>query len=433
MIKSRQKLGKYRIEKRLGEGGFATVFKAMDTIEGIHVALKIPHDRHVTEEVLADFRHEVRLAARLDHPHILRLKNAEFISGHFVITFPLGERTLAERLSSRMSLSTILDYAEQMLEAVSHAHKHRVIHCDVKPENLILFDDNTLRLTDFGIAKVALRTIRASGSGTVGYIAPEQAMGQPSFRSDVFSMGLVLYRMLTGSLPEWPFEWPPPGFERLRGRIHSDLVAVIRRAIEIDPRIRYHDAGQMLKAFQRVKARALRYKGGRSSVRGKKKNKRDWRTVRHQQFQRHYGKALETRHRCKKCNGPVSETMKVCPWCGSSRKIYREKTNFPSQCPRCHRGMKLDWEYCPWCHGAGFQVRATRDYTDVRYQARCNNPSCSRKDLMPFMRYCPWCRRKVKRKWKIPGSNEKCSSCGWGVLRAFWNHCPWCCKSLAKR
>jgi serine/threonine-protein kinase len=259
VLKARQRLGKYRIEKRISEGGFATVYQAMDTIEGIRVALKIPHARNINEEILNDFRHEVRLAAQLEHPHILPLKNASFIDGHFVIVFPLGERTLSDRLQSRLSLKTALNYGEQMIEAVAFAHSHRIIHCDIKPENLILFSGNCLRLTDFGIAKVAQRTVRGSGTGTVGYMAPEQAMGKPSMRSDVFSLGLILYRMLAGKWPEWPFHWPPPNFHRLRGRVHPQLIAVIRRAIDPQPRKRYRDAEQMLKAYLPAKTKALKH------------------------------------------------------------------------------------------------------------------------------------------------------------------------------
>ncbi|MBX3439438.1 MAG: serine/threonine protein kinase [Planctomycetaceae bacterium] len=259
MLKARQRLGKYRIEKRISDGGFATVFRAMDTIEGIRVALKIPHAENITPEVLNDFRQEVRLAVQLEHPHILPLKNASFIDGQFVIAFPLGERTLGDRLTSRISLKSALDYAEQMIDAVAFAHRHRIIHCDIKPENLILFPGNRLKLTDFGIAKVAQKTVRGSGTGTVGYMAPEQAMGKPSLRSDVFSLGLILYRMLSGKWPEWPFDWPPPNFFRVRGRVHPDLIAVIHRAIEPNPRKRYRDAEQMLKAFLPAKAKALQH------------------------------------------------------------------------------------------------------------------------------------------------------------------------------
>ena len=247
MLRARQKFGKYRIERRLGEGGFATVYQAMDLIEGIRVALKIPHSSVMDDEVLKDFRNEVRLTARLEHPNILPLKNASFINGHFVIVTPLGEKSLADRLHRRM------------LQAVAYAHQQRIIHCDIKPENMILFPINRLKLTDFGIAKVALKTVSSSGSGTLGYMAPEQARGQPSFRSDVFSLGLIIYRMLTGRWPEWPYECPPPGYNRMRRRVHPELFEFLRRALQIKPRKRFRDADQMLHTFRRIKPRALRY------------------------------------------------------------------------------------------------------------------------------------------------------------------------------
>ena len=119
--------------------------------------------------------------------------------------------SLDDRLQKRISLSTAVDYSAQILAAVAYAHEHRIIHCDIKPDNFLIFADGRVRLADFGIARVAQKTLRGWGEGTVGYIAPEQAMGKPSFRSDVFSTGLVLYRMFSGCLPEWPYRWPPPG------------------------------------------------------------------------------------------------------------------------------------------------------------------------------------------------------------------------------
>lgn len=262
-LKPRQKLGKYRIEQRLATGGFGSVYQAMDTIEGHRVALKIPHGSVMTEELLKDFKSEVRLIVRLDHPNILPLKDASFIENRFVIALPLGEKTLGDRLRSRISLETVLDFAEQMLEAVAYAHRQRIIHCDIKPDNFIIFPGNRLRLADFGIAKVAQRTVRASGSGTLGHMAPEQAMGKPSLRSDVFSLGLVIYRMLTGRLPEWPFLWPPPGYDKLRRKAHPDLIAFLRKAIDVNPRKRFRDADQMLTAFRRIKTRLLRHAAAR--------------------------------------------------------------------------------------------------------------------------------------------------------------------------
>ena len=432
VLKARQRLGKYRIEERIAEGGFATVYRAYDTIEGIRVALKIPHPHLVTAGLLDQFRAEARLTAQLDHPNILVVKNAAFIDDQFVIASPLGTGTLGDRLQRRMSLKTAVGFIDQMLAGLAHAHGSGVIHCDIKPENFILFPDQRLRLSDFGVAKLALRTIQASGSGTVGYMAPEQAMGRPSPRSDVFSAGLVIYRMLSGALPEWPFEWPPPGYDRLRRAHHPDLLAFLQRSIELDERLRFAGAGQMQTAFDKIRPRVLAH-GTRRARRSKDKSadsKRNWKTVRMSQFMRDHGRPLGTKHECARCGLPVSERMRACPWCGTQRERHRGEVAFPAACPRCGRGVKLDWQFCPWCWGPGIGPAGTREYSDVRYDGRCRNPNCSRRDLMPFMHYCPWCHWKVGRKWSLEGSKQRCPKCGWGVLSEYWEHCPWCAASL---
>src|SRR5918999_775813 len=127
MLKPGQKIGKYKLKARLANGPYATVFRALDTLEGIHVALKIPHKGLVTKESLDDFSREVRLAAKLNHPNILGLKSADFIDGHLVIALPLGEESLEERLGRRLSWKTALDLGEQLLRAVSVAHEQRGI------------------------------------------------------------------------------------------------------------------------------------------------------------------------------------------------------------------------------------------------------------------------------------------------------------------
>jgi eukaryotic-like serine/threonine-protein kinase len=256
-LRSRQRLGKYRIERRLAQGGFAHVYAALDTIEGVRVALKMPHQSVVTPVMLDSFQREARLVAKLDHPNILPLKDASFIEGRFVIACRLGEKTLCDRLRNRLSFETALDLSIQMVSAVAYAHQMGIIHCDIKPDNMILLPDGRLLLADFGIAKVAQKTINGSGSGTVGYMAPEQAMGRPSTKSDVFSLGLIMYRMFTGHLPVWPFEWPFPGSLNLRRKAHPDLIAVIRRSIEIRPTKRFADAHEMLSALQKIRRRAL--------------------------------------------------------------------------------------------------------------------------------------------------------------------------------
>jgi eukaryotic-like serine/threonine-protein kinase len=428
LLRARQKLGKYRIERRISEGPTAAVYQAMDTIQGLRVALKIPHQSAMTDYFLADFKREARLAPRLEHPNILPIRDASFVDGHFVISMPLGEQSLTDRMRRRISTETALYFTEQAVAAVAHAHSARVIHCDIKPDNFIVFPNNQLKLTDFGFSKIAEHTLRASGSGTVGYIAPEQAVGRPMFQSDVFSLGLVICELFSGHLPDWPYDWPPRGIQRLRRRLKPGMVEWLQRAIQVRPEHRYRNAVRMCSEFRR-----LRNGSGRRRNAAQRRVKVDtglWQKVLFRQFQRKYRKVLETRHECRECGGPVSEAMQACPWCGTKRPLKKDfETGFPATCPRCERGTKLDWKYCAWCYGPGFELETSRRYPDRRYSAHCANSKC-REPLMPFMRYCPWCRSKVRRPWTLPGSDQTCPSCQWGVDRDFWHHCPWCTKAL---
>ncbi len=441
MLRARQKLGKFRLEKRLANGPLAVVFQAYDTIHGERVALKIPQDDARSEFYLQDFRREARLSGKLRHPNILRIRDASIIDGHFVIVMPLGIETLAERLRRRLARDTALSFIEQALAAVAYAHEQGVLHCDIKPENFIVFPGNELRLTDFAISKLALETLRASGSGTVGYMAPEQAVGRPMYQSDVFSLGLVVYRILAGTVPEWPYVLPPDALRRVRRKYSPELVAWLRRAVELRPENRFRNAIVMNREFQRLR----RSFEGTRRRRRREADPSAWQHVLFRQFLKKYRGTLQIRHACRHCSGPVSDLMSACPWCGSS--LLKKKNGglqvtdldgraagaspaFPAECPRCHRGAKLDWQYCAWCYGSAFEVETERSYPDKRYTQRCSNSAC-RGRLMPFMRYCPWCRTKVRRAWKLEGSREQCGSCGWGVDTDFWTYCPWCSKGIS--
>ena len=424
MLKTRQKLGKYRITGRIASGPLANVYRAFDTIHKTNVALKIPKSGSDVGD--DEFLHEVQVATRLQHPNILSVLNASFIDEKFVIAMELGIESLADRIIRRTSTALALDLADQALAALAHAHEHKIIHCDIKPENYILFSGNRLKLADFGFAKLSLRTLKASGSGTIDYIAPEQAMGRPKFQSDVFSVGLVLYRLLSGKLPEWPFRWPMVGHDRLQERVNPEIAAILKRAIQLDPADRYKNAIQMYAAFQRARNSARRQKrtaksSGRKSL--------SWRRMQWREFQRQYKTVLQTRHQCRRCEGPVAESMQACPWCGVDNPARDSISEMPSHCPRCERGAKLDWEYCAWCYGPGFELETNRSYPDKRYVSRCANTRC-KQPLMPFMKYCPWCRSKVKKPWKIEGNKHKCKACHSGIAREYWNYCAWCRKPI---
>ncbi|MEM9825550.1 MAG: serine/threonine-protein kinase [Planctomycetota bacterium] len=253
------RLGKYRLNRRIASGGFATVFAATDTLLGMPVALKVVSADLVDEVLLDQFRREVRLTIGLEHPGILPVRDTGFESGHLFMASPLASKTLSDRLEKRFGFETAFDYASQILSAVAFAHENSVIHCDIKPENILLFDDGVLRLADFGIAKVAMTTASGSGTGTIGYMAPDQAMGKPSMRSDVFSIDLILYRMFSGHWPEYAFDWPPAGAANLRRRLHRDSIHVIKKSIEVRPRDRFADASAMGSAWEATRSKALRF------------------------------------------------------------------------------------------------------------------------------------------------------------------------------
>lgn len=421
MLRARQKIGKYRILGRIASGPLADIYRAFDTIHRTRVALKIPKgDTHAGKE---EFLHEVQVAIKLKHPNILPVINACYIDEHFVIAMELGSESLADRIERRISTVRAMDLAAQGLAALAHAHEHKIIHCDIKPENFILFPGNRLKLGDFGFAKISLRTLKASGSGTIDYIAPEQAMGRPKFQSDVFSMGLVLYRLFSGKLPEWPFDWPMAGHDRLASRVRPEFTEFLRKAILLDPKMRYANAIQMQAEFERLQSHARRQK--RAKQKDGSRNGSSWRELQWREFQRRYRKVLHTNQACRRCEGPVAENMQACPWCGFDNPARGSASLFASSCPRCERSVKNDWDYCAWCYGPGFVEETTRRYPDKRYTARCTNRRC-RGPLMPFMRYCPWCRAKVKRPWKLAGSRARCKACKWGIAKEFWNYCAWC-------
>ncbi len=265
------RLDKYRLVKKLGYGGFATVYSALDQIENRYVAIKVPEEKYVADAAsLEDLQREVRIMARLEHQNVVQLKDARFIDGRFVMVFPLGLESLDSRLQRRMARQTAVDFVHQMVSAVAFAHGNKILHRDIKPDNFILFANNQLRLTDFGLARIQRGRANQSASGTLGYMAPEQAMGRPTFRSDVFSLGLVLYRIFAGELPSYPFEAPLPGASRMRRVVSSDFLTLIRKAIDPSPAKRFRDAVAMKNALAQIR-QPLRASGSRRKTKSTSK------------------------------------------------------------------------------------------------------------------------------------------------------------------
>jgi len=419
-----RRLGKYRLDRRIGEGGSCEVWQAKDCVEGIQVALKIPlTDVNGERDDEALFR-EIRLVTKLRHRHIMPVKNADIIGGHVVLATELSVGTLEDH-SRPMAVRRIISIVAQVLDGLAYAHRNRLIHCDVTPGNIFLFPNGRAALGDFGIGlKIQGRMQTSDVYGTPGYIAPEQAYGRPTYRSDCFSVALILYEYLTGVLPRWPFRWPCRGYKRLREQTSESFARFIKKALSVDPEQRFANAGQMLAALLQATPKRLQEVFGREL--GERK-KPDWRGLRREAFVKRYGKAFTGLLRCASCGEPIAESMLICPWCGSDRNRFDSRSRFSHICPRCHRGVLPEWRFCPWCYGPGFDSPSKKRTPGFRYNTKCKYCGAP---LMRFMRYCPWCHRKVKTPWRVHIFPEICARCGWPVDSAFWNYCPWCKQSL---
>jgi serine/threonine-protein kinase len=241
-LRRRQLVGRFRVLAHLAQSGTSDVYRAIDTHVRDEVALKVARERDGSD-LCASAAREVHTLRRLAHPHVLPVRAAQVWRGRWVFATPLGVSDLAGRLTRRMSAERARGLALQLLEGLAFAHEHHVAHLDVKPQNAILFAGDRLCLSDFGIARRLTRPCWASGSGTIGYLAPEQALGRPSLRSDVFSAGLVVWELFARHVPMWPFAWPYPGAARIEGEHGAAVLGVLRRATAVRESLRFAHAG----------------------------------------------------------------------------------------------------------------------------------------------------------------------------------------------
>ena len=253
---------RYVIKRKLGSGGMADVYLAEDQELGRRVALKLLDERHASDEQFVErFRREAQSAAGLNHPNIVSIFDRGRAEGTYYIAMEyLDGRTLKELLvrNGPTPIPIAIDYARQILGALSFAHRNGIIHRDIKPHNIIVGSDGRLKVTDFGIARSGASQMTEAGSivGTAQYLSPEQARGAPvDPRSDLYSLGIVLYEMLTGAVPfsgDTPVEIAmkhlsqvPEPPSTLRPQVPHDLDAVVMRALAKDPDQRYASAEEM--------------------------------------------------------------------------------------------------------------------------------------------------------------------------------------------
>lgn len=256
---------RYEIIKKIGNGGMATVYKAMDKVLKRNVAVKILRDEFTTdEEFIKRFEVEAQSAARLTHPNIVSIYDVGVDENlYFIVMELIKGKTLKEIIIEEqgpLPWKWSVNVAIQIASALEMAHKNNIIHRDIKPHNIIITEDGIAKVTDFGIAKaVSNSTITAFGTtiGSVHYFSPEHARGGfTDAKSDIYSLGVVMYEMVTGQVPfdaDTPVsvalkhmqEDPEEPIE-LNDRVPEAVNKIIMKAMKKDPNLRYQSATEML-------------------------------------------------------------------------------------------------------------------------------------------------------------------------------------------
>ncbi len=268
-----QMLGPYQIISQIGRGGMATVYKAYHVNMDRYVALKVVSTQLADNpDFLKRFQQEARLIAKLEHPHILPVHDyGEFEGIPYMVMRFLEAGTLKEWLAAPVSLAEVDRIFTQLANALQYAHDKGVIHRDIKPSNAMLDKLGDIFLTDFGVAKMlegsAQLTATGAITGTPAYMSPEQARGDKADqRSDIYSLGVVLFEMLTGRVPfeaETPMavlfkqiQDPPPPLSTVRPDLPYTLEPVLLKALTKDPADRYPTIHDFLDAWKRAYAEA---------------------------------------------------------------------------------------------------------------------------------------------------------------------------------
>jgi len=256
-------LDHYRLDATVARSGMATLYKATDLRDGRQVAIKVPHAEMEADPILVErFRREQEIGQELDHPGVVKTFDGEERSRLYMVIEWVDGRLLRSILNQepRLPIERATNFALQICDALDTMHKHGVVHRDLKPENIMVDANDRIKLIDFGIAmKEAARRITfvdMSALGTPDYISPEQVKGQRGDqRSDIYSLGVMFYEMLTG---EPPFSGPnplavmnervlhdPEPARKRRPEISPQLNEILKRAMEREPRHRYQIASEM--------------------------------------------------------------------------------------------------------------------------------------------------------------------------------------------
>lgn len=273
--------GRYEIHEIVGVGGMAVVYRAHDTIDDRTVAIKILKDEFLgNADFIRRFKNESKAIAVLSHPNIVKVFDVSFGDRiQYIVEEYIDGITLKEYLDQQKQIKwkEAIHFTVQILRALQHAHEKGVVHRDIKPQNIMLLQDGTIKVTDFGIARFSrneTRTMTDRAIGSVHYIAPEQARGDlTDEKTDLYSVGVMLYEMLTGQLPFeadnavsvaiMQLQNDPRPLREINPEIPEGLEEITLRAMQKNPEQRYQSAADMLRdieTFRRNPSTRFQYK-----------------------------------------------------------------------------------------------------------------------------------------------------------------------------
>ena len=263
--------GRYELQEVIGVGGMAVVYKAYDNIDDRTVAVKILKDEFLaSEEFRRRFKNESKAIAVLSHPNIVKVYDVSYGDKlQYIVMEYVEGITLKEYIEQQgvISWKETVHFTTQILRALQHAHDKGIVHRDIKPQNIMLLENGTIKVTDFGIARFSrseTRTMTDTAIGSVHYISPEQARGDiTDDKSDIYSVGVVMYEMLTGQLPFqsdnsvsvaiMQLQTDPVKPREINSSIPEGLEQITMRAMQKNPKDRYQSAAEMILDLEEFK------------------------------------------------------------------------------------------------------------------------------------------------------------------------------------
>ena len=306
-----QSVGKYQILANLGSGGFGTVFLAKDAWIGKKVAIKVPHRQGGDFDELLQ---EPRLLAALDHANIVGIVTAERVDGVFFIVMEYVKGESLEAVLDRersLDVPRALAYTVQILKGVDHAHQAQILHRDLRPANVLVSESGLVKVADFGTSRLLEKSHATTVIGSPPYMAPEQFQGRAVLASDIYSVGVILYQMLTGTLPY--FSPNPAQIERMvaQGRctppkirnmtVPREISDIAMKAIAADVAARYQRASELLEDLATaadIDHKATELDDIRKRLKAREAPKRGF---------------------CWHCRKPVHARSDTCPFCGEKQ------------------------------------------------------------------------------------------------------------------